>query len=434
MKKLIFITLILVFFFGKPTSGKSVRQHQTYEDYNEFVKDVKKTIIIERPYKIGTEENLVLAPGQAARLDFEDKAAAIKEFIFYYDGKIVHLILRDADDANGKYRGIELYPEKPKSYRSIYATGAPLIHVFYGFKPEDDKAFVKFRTTMSLSEKDREEIKEIDKARKHRMAEEIQAISELEWDFAEKIEPSKIIMDDPNDPNMVMLRNKYDMEGLVCKAADDYEKLRLILGWVQKQWKHHGNNKPSKSDPLTILKEASEGKKFRCVEYAIVVAACTRSLGMPSRKLGLKRSDVETAKSGAGHVVAEVWLKQLNKWVFVDGQWGAIPEMNEVPLNAVEFQDAIARKMPGLKIRFATKENEKEYLAWVAPYLYYFDFNLDQRFYNAETQEERISGSRGKIMLVPKGAKNPKVFQRKSPIKNCTYISNPKAFYPQMNR
>ena len=82
----------------------------------------------------------------------------------------------------------------------------------------------------------------------------------------------------------------------------------------------------------------------------------------------------------------------------------------------------------------ATKGNEKEYLAWVARYLYYFDFNLDQRFYNAETEEERISGTKGKIMLVPKGAKKPKVFQRKHPIKNCLYISNPKTFYPQMNK
>ena len=44
-----------------------------------------------------------------------------------------------------------------------------------------------------------------------------------------------------------------------------------------------------------------------------------------------------------------------------------------------------------------------------------------------------VSGSRGKIMLVPKGAKKPKVFQRNTPIKNCSYISNPKAFYPQTN-
>jgi hypothetical protein len=36
---------------------------------------------------------------------------------------------------------------------------------------------------------------------------------------------------------------------------------------------------------------------------------------------------------------------------------------------------------------------------------------------------------RGKIMLVPKGAKQPAVFQRTTPIKNCTYVSSPQTFY-----
>lgn len=155
---------------------------------------------------------------------------------------------------------------------------------------------------------------------------------------------------------------------------------------------------------------------------------------MPSRVLGLKRPDVETAKSGAGHVVAEVWLRQLNKWVFVDGQWGAIVERDGIPLNVVEFHDVIARKMPGLKISFVSKGNEKDYIEWIVPYLYYLDFNLDQRFYEKDYEKRRYYPLRGKIMLVPKGAKKPKVFQRNTLIRNCTYISNPKSFYPQMNR
>jgi len=435
MKKIILITLLLVVFFRQTTLGKPVRPQDTYENFIDFVQDVKKTITIERSYKIETEEELVLAPGQAARLNFKDNPAGVAEIIFFCDNETVHLIFGYTYDTEKKYDGTELNLERKKSFRGIYASrAAQPLWVFYGFEPKDGKAFVKFRATESLSEKDQEQIKEIDEMRERRKAAKLQAISKLEWDFEEKIKPLNIIMDNPNDPNIVKLRKKYDLERLVSKAKDDYEKLRLILAWVQKQWEHHGDNKPSKSDPLTILKEVSEGKRFRCVEYAIVVAACTRSLGMPSRRLGLKRPDVETAESGAGHVVAEVWLEQFNKWVFVDGQYGAIAEKGGVPLNAVEFQDAIAREVPDLKIRFATKKDEIEYLAWVARYLYYFDVNLDQRFYNAETEEERISGSKGKIMLVPKGAEKPKVFQRNTPIKNCTYISNPKAFYPQMNR
>ncbi len=272
----------------------------------------------------------------------------------------------------------------------------------------------------------------------------LQAASELEWDIEEEVKLLGIVMDDVNDPNMVRLRKKYDLEKIVNGGKDDYEKLKLITRWVQKRWKHNGSNHPSKSDPLTILKEASEGKRFRCVEYAKVVAGCARALGMPCRVLALKRFDVETAKSSAGHVVAEVWLDQFNKWVFVDGQWGAIAEVNGVPLNAVEFQKAIACNLADLKIWFANKSNfklwfvnpsnKKRYIAWVERYLYYFDFNTDQRFYKTETEVERILGLRGKVMLVPKGANKPKVFQRNYPIKNCTYISNPKTFYPQMDK
>ncbi len=425
MKKLILITLLIAVFSGVPASGQSRGPSHTAEEVIKLIQNVK----VERSYLVGTQEELVLTPGQAIRLNFKDNPAGVKDFIFFYNNryKTVYIYNRYTNDTEKEYRGTRLYLKKKKAYTSAR------LYFFYEYEPKDNKAFVKFRATMSLSEKDRQQIKEIDEAYRRSEAEELQAVSELKWDLEEKVLPLKIIMDDPNGPNMVKLRKKYGLEGLVSNAKDDYGKLKLITGWVHKQWKHTSNNKPSKSDPLTILKEASEGKRFRCVEYAIVVTGCTRSLGMPSRRLGLKRSDVETTKRGGGHVVAEVWLKQFNKWVFVDGQWGAIPQVNGVPLNAVEFQHAIACESPGLKIHFATKKDEKEYLAWISPYLYYFDFNLDQRFFAKDYEKRRYSPLRGKIMLVPKGAKNPKVFQRNKPIKNCRYISNPKAFYPQIS-
>jgi hypothetical protein len=101
-------------------------------------------------------------------------------------------------------------------------------------------------------------------------------------------------------------------------------------------------------------------------------------------------------------------------------------------LNAVEFQDAIARQAAGLKIRLCSKTSEEEYLAWVTPYLYYFDFRLDQRFYPGDSGTQ--PSPRGSIMLVPKGSKKPTVFQVTNSIRNCTYISNPAAFYPPMTK
>ena len=248
----------------------------------------------------------------------------------------------------------------------------------------------------------------------------------LEWDNNPEDLNLTILMDSPNDSNMIELRTKYKLEEIVAGSKNDYERLRKVVKWTHDQWKQSGSNWPSHSDPLTILKEASEGERFRCVEYAIVVAACARTLGMPSRVLALKRKDVETARSDAGHVVAEVWLNQFNKWVFVDAQFDAIPEVDGVPLNAVEFQDAIARNTPGLVIRsFSTGYKKWYHKKWISPYLYYFDFKIDQRFFLEKSEKKQ-----GRIMLVPKGAKNPKVFQGKYPIENCTYISAPEAFYP----
>jgi len=249
--------------------------------------------------------------------------------------------------------------------------------------------------------------------------------SVLECDNSPQSLNIAMLMDNPNDSGLVELRTKYRLEEVVSGSKDDYEKLRKLVKWTHDQWKQSGSNMPSRSDPLTILKEASEGERFRCVEYAIVIAACARSLGMPSRVLALKREDVETASSNAGHVVAEVWLNQFNKWVFADAQFDAIPEINGVPLNAVEFQEALAQNKPGLKVRSNSQGLHIWYYKnWISPYLYYFDFRIDQRFFTG--QSERKSGM---IMLVPKGAKNPKVFQKKYPIRDCTYISNPETFY-----
>jgi hypothetical protein len=144
---------------------------------------------------------------------------------------------------------------------------------------------------------------------------------------------------------------------------------------------------------------------------------------MPSQVLALKRRDVETAEHSAGHMVAEVWLRQYKKWVFVDGQFGVLAKKGSIPLNAVELQDAIARKSPDLKIVCVSESQGEGYVRWVGPYLHYFDFNLDQRFFQKDYERKRYDPPAGKIMLVPKGAKEPKVFQRKLPIKNCTYIT-----------
>jgi hypothetical protein len=121
--------------------------------------------------------------------------------------------------------------------------------------------------------------------------------------------------------------------------------------------------------------------------------------------VALAREDVETAESGAGHVVTEAWLEDRRKWIMVDGQFDVIPLLDGQPLNAVELQHAIATKAKGLTVASLSDTNAERYFEWVAPYLYYFHTPLDQRY--------PAAASRTELCLVPVGAKPPTVFQKK---------------------
>lgn len=195
-----------------------------------------------------------------------------------------------------------------------------------------------------------------------------------------------------------------------------------ILDWVHNQWKHDGNNEPQKRDAIPILEEAKEGKNFRCVEYGIVASACLNAVGLKSRVLSLMTEDVETRQSGAGHVVTEVFLNDLQKWVFIDGQWNAMPVLEGIPLNGVEFQNAIANNYHQLEIRSLAEVSKRNYVTWVYQYLYYFNVGFDNRE-GIEIERLKIY-DKSMVILVPVGSSEPKVFQIKYPIEYALYTNS----------
>ncbi|HEV2705472.1 MAG TPA: transglutaminase-like domain-containing protein, partial [Pyrinomonadaceae bacterium] len=173
--------------------------------------------------------------------------------------------------------------------------------------------------------------------------------------------------------------------------------------------------------PISILEEAKQGKRFRCVEYSAVLAGALNAVGIPARVLGLKTEDVETRESGAGHVVTEAYLADKKKWIMVDGQWDVIPTLKGQPLNAVELQEALAKNAKGLGVESLSGADAKKYFAWVAPYLFYFDTRFDSRIEGATHTRS--------LMLVPVGAKEPAVFQKKHSLKSMVYTNSLRLFY-----
>lgn len=205
---------------------------------------------------------------------------------------------------------------------------------------------------------------------------------------------------------LARLRADYRLDAVLAGATDDLDRVRRMCAWTRSRWRHNGSNEPSSGDPLTILAEAGAGRRFRCVEYAEVLAAALSACGVPARVLGLQRADVEAARSGAGHVAAEAWLADQGRWVYVDGQWDVIAQVGGRPVNAVELRDAIAASSPTLAAIGFSGKPRGGFVRWIGPYLHFFVVHNRRWTTGAPTD-------RKELMLVPAGAAAPKVFQRR---------------------
>lgn len=230
-----------------------------------------------------------------------------------------------------------------------------------------------------------------------------------------------------NNDYLDMLRTKFPADSLVKGVKTSAEKALRILHWVHTRWQHNGDNEPSRNDAVSILEEAGQGKNFRCVEYGIVATACLNAAGLKARTLGLMTKEVETTKYGAGHVLLEVYLDDPGKWALLDGQWDVMPALNNIPLNAVEFQKAIAENFNELEIRTSSALSKRAYVDWIYPYLYYFTISFDNRE-SADMPNKEIKG-KSSLMLVPSGAKEPTFFQVENKIDYCLYTHSLNDFY-----
>ncbi len=224
------------------------------------------------------------------------------------------------------------------------------------------------------------------------------------------------------------LKKKFPLEFIDSKM-NDTEVVLAVLNWTNSRWKHNGNNSPSKNDAITILNEAEEGQQFPCFAYAIVLRDQLNALGYKARTVYLKTEDAEHRKSSPGHVATEVYLEDLQKWSFVDGQFNLMPTLNGVPLNVVEFQNAISNHYDQFELQSlsAEKTTKKSYVNFVYDYLYYFDTSLDNRY--EEEKSYKIDG-KSSIMLVPMGANNlTHIDFWNMGINYCIYTNSLKDFY-----
>ncbi len=237
----------------------------------------------------------------------------------------------------------------------------------------------------------------------------------------EKADDQMAVLISPADnPYLVQLREEFSLDDF--RGENEMETILAVTDWVHNLWRHDGNNVPDQADPISILRDVQAGARYRCVEYSIVIAGCLTALGIPTRILSLRTEDMETRESGAGHVVCEAFLTDLQQWVLVDGQWNVAVFHNDQPIHAVKLQSVLYQDSDGVTLHTLENTRKDRYRSWIAPYLYFFQYQLDQRYINERSTD-------WSIMLVPAGEEFPQVFQVVIPIEKVHYTNNLADFY-----
>lgn len=220
------------------------------------------------------------------------------------------------------------------------------------------------------------------------------------------------------------LRKLCGLDKVCTGASSDLEKVRRVCAYVHGLWKHDGGGRAQGADPISIVQEAAKGGRFSCVEYATVVAGCLNALGIPARELSLMLPDVETSLIGGGHLAAEAWLPDQKAWVYVDAQENVVPSIRGEPLSAVKFQQALSERSQDLSMRGEAGDmgEANRYPVELAESLYYFRARLDNRV-------SRDRAYTGALLLLPKDASQPKVFQRWLPLEGDVATRSVDVFY-----
>lgn len=132
--------------------------------------------------------------------------------------------------------------------------------------------------------------------------------------------------------DLIKLRKKLP----VFNAAKEFDFFKKSLAWVNKCFVHDAVNKPSNSNPITILKEADNKKGFTCQEFSILQASVLQAHGYPARVVAILQNNYSYG-TGKGHWVTEVWSDDFNKWILLDPQNNCYWMKGKEVLNAVEI-------------------------------------------------------------------------------------------------
>ena len=141
---------------------------------------------------------------------------------------------------------------------------------------------------------------------------------------------------------------------LIDQNMDSLTKVVVVRKWVRDQesdTQYYNASEPFVDDteePARLLDEQRRGLRSACRRFSYIFTGALLSIGEDARIIVLTEDIYRPALS---HVLVEVWIKELRKWVLVDPTVDALVLVDKHPASALEAYGAI-RSGSGNRISF----------------------------------------------------------------------------------
>ena len=170
-------------------------------------------------------------------------------------------------------------------------------------------------------------------------------------DPAATVHDVPFVYEDPDEPYLRDLRERYDLTALVTAEDDEYSAMLAVGGWLGRQF-DHGADRPAGEDkacdPVSIIERGRAGARFSCEITSLTMVHVASALGWAARL---------TTASLTGytwdHGISELWSNQFRKWFVLDTDFNVVYEVDGVPQSAAELmtQGAALRRAGRLRLR-----------------------------------------------------------------------------------
>ncbi len=224
-----------------------------------------------------------------------------------------------------------------------------------------------------------------------------------EYNYSDTREIPQWTYQDMNDPNLVKLRQEYNLDS-IAGDKDELTKILNLMYWLHDLVPHDGSSSnPKPRNALNILKVCKEEKRgVNCRMLATVLNECYLAMGIKSRFVTCMPKDSVFEDC---HVINSVYSSELDKWIWIDPSFAAyVMDEHGNFLGLQEVRERLIDDRPlflneDANWNHKNKQTKEFYLDYyMAKNLYRMECTFNSEF---DTETNDISKQRVYIELLP---------------------------------